>query len=72
MNPRTDNKNNKNDNGHMPITIVDLGPSGSDDFSELKSKYGFISVEDWPSIANYHGPFWDYTTNTPVKNGVKD
>ena len=56
--------------GH-PITIVDLGPSGSDDFSDLKSKYGFISVEDWPSIANYHGPFWDYTTNAPAKNGVK-
>ena len=54
------------------ITIVDLGPSGSDDFSDLKSKYGFQSMDDWPSIANYHGPFWDYSTNAPVKNGVKD
>ena len=61
----------RNEKSH-PITTVDLGPSGSDDFSELKSKYGFISVEDWPSMANYHGPFWDYATNAPVKNGVKD
>jgi hypothetical protein len=40
------------------IHIVDLGPSGSDAFSELKAKYGFISVDDWPSVADYTGPFW--------------
>ena len=35
------------------IDIVDLGPSGSDAFTELKAKYGFESVEDWPSVADY-------------------
>ena len=40
------------------VDVVDLGPSGSDAFSELKSKYGFKSVEDWPAVANYEGPFW--------------
>ena len=39
------------------ITVVDLGPSGSDAFSELKAKYGFVSVTDWPQVANYLGPF---------------
>ena len=40
------------------IEIVDLGPSGSDAFSALKAKYGFVSVEDWTSVADYTGPFW--------------
>jgi hypothetical protein len=56
---------------HLTITTVDLGPSGSDDFSDLKAKYGFQSIEDWPAVADYHGPFWDYSKNQPVKNGVK-
>lgn len=40
------------------IKVVDLGPSGSDAFSELKAKYGFESVVDWPAVADYKGPFW--------------
>ena len=40
------------------VDTVDLGPSGSDAFSELKSRYGFESVDDWPSIADYTGPFY--------------
>jgi hypothetical protein len=40
------------------VTVVDLGPSGSDAFSELKEKYGFRSVDDWPAVADYIGPFW--------------
>ena len=40
------------------VEVVDLGPSGSDSFSALKSKYGFASVVEWPSVANYRGPFW--------------
>ena len=39
------------------IDVVDLGPSGSDAFSELKSKYGFESVVDWPAVADYNGDF---------------
>lgn len=31
------------------VDVVDLGPSGSDAFSQLKEKYGFLSVEDWVS-----------------------
>ena len=42
------------------VNMVDLGPSGSDAFSELKQRYGFISVDDWPAVANYMGPFWRY------------
>ena len=37
--------------------MVDLGPSGSDAFSELKARYGFVSVDDWPAAADYTGPF---------------
>ena len=41
------------------IETVDLGPSGSDAFSELKAKYGFVSVNDWPAYADYtSGPFY--------------
>jgi len=40
------------------VTTADLGPSGTDAFSELKSKYGFVSVDDWPAVADYTGPFW--------------
>jgi len=39
------------------VDVVDLGPSGSDSFSELKAKYGFESVDDWPALADYYGPF---------------
>lgn len=40
------------------VDVVDLGPSGSDSFSELKAKYGFQSVDDWPAVADYTGGFW--------------
>jgi hypothetical protein len=41
------------------IDTVDLGPSGSDAFSELKAKYGFESIDDWPAYADYtSGPFY--------------
>ena len=40
------------------VDVVDLGPSGSDAFSELKAKYGFRSVDDWPAVADYQGDFW--------------
>lgn len=40
------------------VTCVDLGPSGSDAFSELKAKYGFKSVDDWPAVADYTGDFY--------------
>jgi len=40
------------------IDVVDLGPSGSDAFSQLKAKYGFRSVVDWPAVADYTGDFW--------------
>lgn len=39
------------------IDVVDLGPSGSDAFTELKKKYLFDSVVDWPSVADYGGDF---------------
>ncbi|KAL7540942.1 hypothetical protein ACHAXR_010498 [Thalassiosira sp. AJA248-18] len=39
------------------IDVVDLGPSGSDAFTELKQKYGFESVVDWPAVADYNGDF---------------
>ena len=39
------------------IDVVDLGPSGSDAFTELKTKYGFESVVDWPAVADYSGDF---------------
>lgn len=59
------------------VDVVDLGPSGTDGFSDLKAKYGFVSVEDWPAVADYFGPFWydesdddnDYYVNYD-KNGV--
>lgn len=62
--------NGSNSSVKHVIDAVDLGPSGSDDFSDLKARYGFVSVEDWPAVANYQGPFWDYETNAPAKNGV--
>uniref|UniRef100_A0A7S4M987 Uncharacterized protein n=1 Tax=Odontella aurita TaxID=265563 RepID=A0A7S4M987_9STRA len=40
------------------VDVVDLGPSGSDAFSELKARYGFVSVSDWPTVADYSGPFY--------------
>lgn len=39
------------------IDVVDLGPSGSDAFTDLKTKYGFESVVDWPAVADYGGEF---------------
>ena len=44
------------------IDIVDLGPNGSngrlDSHAELKRRYGFDLVEDWPMVADYRGPFF--------------
>lgn len=40
------------------VKCVDLGPSGSDAFSELKARYGFVSVDDWTEVADYKGDFW--------------
>jgi hypothetical protein len=56
--------------GKGEIDAVDLGPSGSDGFSDLKARYGFRSVTDWPRLADYTGPFWDYETNAPAQRGV--
>ncbi len=39
------------------VHYADLGPSGSDAFSELKMRYGFRSVADWHMVADYRGPF---------------
>ena len=39
------------------VNHADLGPSGSDSFSQLKEKYGFASVADWHKVADYRGPF---------------
>ena len=36
---------------------VDLGPSGSDDFTALKERYGFTDIRDWHVVADYRGPF---------------
>ena len=36
------------------VDVVDLGPSGSDAFSELKERYGFVSVDDWVSYFLEH------------------
>ena len=52
------------------VETVDLGPSGSDDFSQLKARYGFVSVDDWPAVADYRGPFWNYEKEAPEKHGV--
>jgi len=41
------------------VDVVDLGPSGSDAFSELKAKYGFKSVDEWTAVADYTSSgFW--------------
>jgi hypothetical protein len=40
------------------VTCVDLGPSGSDAFSELKARYGFESVDEWTAVADYKGDFY--------------
>jgi len=40
------------------VACVDLGPSGSDAFSELKARYGFESVDDWTTVADYSGDFY--------------
>lgn len=52
------------------IDVVDLGPSGSDSFSDLKARYGFVSVDDWPAVADYIGPFWCYEKKEEEVNGL--
>lgn len=52
------------------VDVVDLGPSGSDAFSELKARYGFLSVDDWPAVADYSGPFYYYEKDGKGKNGI--
>lgn len=52
------------------IDTVDLGPSGSDSFSDLKARYGFVSVADWPAVADYIGPFWCYEKQQEEVNGL--
>ena len=39
------------------VDYADLGPSGTDAFSELKERYGFASVADWHKVADYRGRF---------------
>lgn len=39
------------------VDVVDLGPSGVG-YSELKSRYGFESIDDWCSVADYSGDFF--------------
>jgi hypothetical protein len=34
------------------VETVDLGPSGSDDFFQVKARYGFASVEDCRRLQN--------------------
>ena len=34
-----------------------FGHLGTDAFSKLKEKYGFASVADWHTVADYRGPF---------------
>jgi hypothetical protein len=50
------------------VTCADLGPSGSDAFSELKARYGFRSVDDWPAVADYTGDF--YYLGKPRSTGL--
>eukprot|EP00522_Entomoneis_paludosa_P003963 CAMPEP_0172471324 /NCGR_PEP_ID=MMETSP1065-20121228/67758_1 /TAXON_ID=265537 /ORGANISM="Amphiprora paludosa, Strain CCMP125" /LENGTH=409 /DNA_ID=CAMNT_0013229419 /DNA_START=1613 /DNA_END=2842 /DNA_ORIENTATION=+ len=52
--------------GSDNVQVVDLGPSGSDSFSQLKSKYGFQSVDDWTRLADYTGPFYYVNGTRPV------
>ena len=48
------------------VDMVDLGPSGSDAFSVLKQRYGFASVADWHTVADYRGPFrYSWGTGEP-------
>ena len=50
------------------VTCADLGPSGSDAFSELKARSGFRSVDDWPAVADYTGDF--YYLGKPRSTGL--
>jgi len=52
------------------IDVVDLGPSGTNSFSDLKERYGFLPVDDWPSVADYTGPFWSYESNSEEIDGL--
>ena len=48
------------------VDFADLGPSGTDAFSVLKAKYGFASVADWHTVADYRGPFrYSWGTGQP-------
>ena len=40
------------------VDVVDLGPSGSDAFSQLKERYGFISIDDW--VSRNHALVWNH------------
>eukprot|EP00586_Coscinodiscus_wailesii_P015615 CAMPEP_0172496962 /NCGR_PEP_ID=MMETSP1066-20121228/94712_1 /TAXON_ID=671091 /ORGANISM="Coscinodiscus wailesii, Strain CCMP2513" /LENGTH=287 /DNA_ID=CAMNT_0013269519 /DNA_START=407 /DNA_END=1270 /DNA_ORIENTATION=+ len=40
------------------VDTVDLGPSGTWESIELKGRYGFESVDDWPAVADYMGDFY--------------
>jgi hypothetical protein len=53
------------------VTVVDLGPSGSDAFTVLKERYGFVSVYDWPAVADYLGPFWHCDEETETGMGKR-
>ena len=48
------------------VDMVDLGPSGTDAFSQLKAKYGFASVDDWHAVADYRGPFRYESGRSPI------
>jgi hypothetical protein len=54
------------------VTCADLGPSGSDAFSELKAKYGFRSVDDWPAVADYNGDFVYQDRPRSSSSGLED
>jgi hypothetical protein len=53
------------------VTVVDLGPSGSDAFTGLKERYGFVSVYDWPTVADYLGPFWHCDEENETGMGIR-
>ncbi len=41
------------------VDTVDLGPSGTDAFADLKARYQFTEVDDWPAVADYtSAPFY--------------
>lgn len=54
------------------IDTVDLGPSGSDAFTELKQKYGFVSVVDWPRFADYQSGGFIYSDDQNERESAGD